>query len=36
MKILREIAILIALGAGILACDVPSGAPKAPSIVVSL
>jgi hypothetical protein len=38
MKILCEIALVIALGTGVLACDVPSGAPKAPtdSIMVSL
>jgi hypothetical protein len=38
MKILCEIALVIALGAGVLACDVPSGAPKVPaeSIMVSL
>jgi hypothetical protein len=38
MKALCEIALVIALGAGMIACDVPSGAPKAPSgsIMVSL
>jgi hypothetical protein len=38
MKIFLEIALVIALGNGVIACDVPSSAPKTPSdsIMVSL
>jgi hypothetical protein len=28
MKILRQIALLLSLGAGVAACDVPPGTPK--------
>ena len=31
MRMLREITLLLLLGAGIIACDVPPGTPKAPS-----
>ena len=38
MKTLLEIAFFLVLGAGVIACDVPSSAPKAPSnsVAVSL
>jgi hypothetical protein len=38
MKMVREIALVIALGIGAIACDVPTGPPKAPadSVEVSL